>query len=179
MIMTIENSPLESSLKKAKPGTTVFADGSTFDYEHGYRSNGAVPDRHRAEPVRIVKTGEIVSLKTALHILYSLIALLVIAIVAAGVVKMVHNAENERTIEGIMKIAGGAEVVKKTAVGPHDSLVIRNKQDNSLYSCDVEYVNDGVSTALIFCAPGGPATFSIPLPYDPENIFYTTADLDS
>lgn len=179
MIMTIENSPLESSLKKAKPGTTVFADGSTFDYEHGYRSNGAVPDRHRAEPVRIVKTGEVISLKTALSILYSLIALLVIAIVAAGLVKMVHNAENERTIAGIMKIAGGAEVINKSSVGPHETLVIRNKQNNGLYTCDVEYVNEGVSTALIFCEPGGPATFSIPLPYDPENIFYTGSDQDS
>jgi hypothetical protein len=177
--MTTENSPLESSLEKAKAGTTVFADGSTFDYEHGYRSNGAVPDRHRKEPVRIVKTGEVVSFKTALNILYALIAILIIAIVAAGVVKMVHNAENERTIEGIMKTTGAAEVVKKSSVGPHETLVIRNKQDKGLYSCDVEYVNEGVSTALIFCSPGGPSNFSIPLPYDPENIFYTGPSQDS
>lgn len=177
--MTTEKSPLESSLEKAKPGTTVFADGSTFDYEHGYRSNGAVVDRHRKEPARIVKTGEILPLKTALKVLYALIAILVIAIVAAGVVKMVHNAENERTIEGIMKVTGGAEVVSKTSVGPHDTLVIRNNKDHGLYKCDVEYVNEGVSTALIFCAPGAAATFSIPLPYDPENIFYTGPTKDS
>lgn len=177
--MTTENSPLESSLEKAKPGTTVFADGSTFDYEHGYRSNGAVPDRHREKPVRIVKTGEILPLKSALTILYALIALLVVAIAAAGLVKMVHNVENDRTIEGIVKITGAAEVVKKTSAGPHEKLVIRNSQDNSLYACDVEYINEGVSTALIFCSPGGPSTFSIPLPYDPENIFYTSANQDS
>lgn len=175
--MTTKNSPLETSLKKAAPGTTVFSDGSTFDYEHGYQSNGAVPSRDK-EPATIVKTGNVVSFTAVAISGFILIALIAFVGVLGGLLQMNHNVHNYKTIADSINLSGQAEVLDGKSYDVIDTLVVRDKSQQ-IFKCDVEYVTTDVPRALVFCAPGGPATFSIPLDYEPGNILYVAPKQDS
>lgn len=171
---TITPAEAETDPKALRP--TVFSDGSTFDYIHGYRSNGApTPTRDRTDVPRIAKTGSMLSANGLANLIISLILLAVIGFVAFLGIKAFHNQANETSIINNINVSGQAQVVgtKMLHEGDRSILVVRDAQDHSVYRCDVHILVEESAKAMVFCNPG-PVNFTLPVPYDPENIFYTT-----
>lgn len=151
---------------------TVFSDGSTFDYENGYKSNGAVATRDRTVP-KIVKTGAILSPNELLALILSVLAALITAtLILVGLAIFQQNRNDYAVADGINS-TGQAQVIDKVRhEGGQATVLLRNAQDNSIYKCDVSIVNESSPTGLVFCIPGQQATFSVPVPHDPDNVFY-------
>jgi hypothetical protein len=155
---------------------TIFSDGSTFDYVNGYQSNGApVATRDRTDLPTIAKTGALMSINTLANLIILALTLLVVAAFTAFGLSTYHAQANEKAIIENINLTGQAVVIgndiQSTESG--DILVVRDQSDNNIYKCEVVTVLDPTAKALIFCNPG-PVNFSIPVPYDPSNIFYTT-----
>lgn len=150
---------------------TVFSDGSTFDYENGYQSNGApVATRDRTENPTIVKSHKIF---TAARVVGTSV-LLILAFLTAGllltIVSAVQRSDNSQALKAGVNNSGQVEVIQTTST---NSIIVK-RPDGGVFKCDVEVVSkDSVPTGLVFCSPGSPATFSIPLPHDPNNVFYS------
>lgn len=151
---------------------TVFSDGSTFDYENGYKSNGAVATRDRDVP-KIVKTGAILSPAKWLALILSVLAALVTATLIIVGISIFQQKQNDYAVADGINSTGQAQVIDKVRHGNGDTILLRNAQDNSVYKCDVSVVNETSPTGLVFCIPGQQATFTVPVPHDPDNIFYT------
>lgn len=162
-------SPLDEENPKASKATTVFSDGSTFDYENGYQSNGApVATRDRTENPTIVKSHTIFSN----GLLFGLVGwTLVIAAIAFALLVGVSNmqrAENNNVIKKAINESGQVEVVQLK----NDVLFVKDPK-GAMFKCDISMIsNNGDPVGLVFCASGGPAAFSIPLRRDPSNILY-------
>lgn len=171
--MTKETSPTDSidtRTADAPANTTVFSDGSTFDYENGYQSNGApAATRERADKPAIVKSHKIFTMSRLLGIFLSLVALgglLSVGVISMFLIQQIANMEALKT--GINN-SGQATVVEDTG----DAILVE-RPDGGIFKCAISLVSDnGHPTGLVFCASGGPATFTIPLPHDPNNVFYS------
>jgi hypothetical protein len=171
--MTKETSTPESQEAQTTDipaNVTVFSDGSTFDYENGYQSNGApAATRERADIPAIVKSHKLFTLSRLLGVFVSLVA--VGALLSVGVISMflIQQINNIEALKAGINSSGQAMVVEDTGDG-----ILVKRPDGGIFKCGISLVsNDGHPLGLVFCAPGGPATFSIPLPHDPNNIFYT------
>lgn len=173
-----KNSDKEYSSKVARP--TVFSDGSTFDYVNGYQSNGAPTRSRNSTPARIVKSGAIMSVNSLANLLIALLLATLLGFVAWHGAKAYHEQANEKTIISNINLSGQAEVLgdKILKQDGKNTIIVRDLADKNTYKCDVLVVTEDTATALVFCNPG-PANFTIPVPYDPENIFYTTPKQDS
>lgn len=172
-LMTKETSTpdsLKAQIAAASDNTTVFSDGSTFDYENGYKSNGAAPaTRDRTESPKIVKSHSILTANRWLGFLGSLLILSLIAAALMAVVTGLQRTENWEVLKEGVNESGQVEVVQTTA----PSNLIVKRPDGSMFNCDVSMIsNNGDPVGLVFCADGGPATFSIPLRRDPANVLY-------
>lgn len=148
---------------------TVFSDGSTFDYENGYQSNGApVATRDRTANPTIAKTHRIFSNGLVLKLLA--LVLVLAAIVFAFIVSIsnMQQDENVNVIKTAINKSGQAEMVQYVDGG----LVLKDSKGVS-FKCDVSMLsNGGDPIAHIFCAEGQQATYSIQLRRDPTNILY-------
>ena len=172
-LMTKETSTpdsLKAQIAAAPAATTVFSDGSTFDYENGYKSNGAAPaTRDRAESPKIVKSHSIFTTGRMIGLVGSLLILALLMAIAGTVVEGIQKAENWNVLKAGVNESGQVEVVQTTA----PSNLIVKRPDGSMFNCDVSMIsNNGDPVGLVFCADGGPATFSIPLRRDPANVLY-------
>lgn len=169
---------LEAQIANAPAKTTVFSDGSTFDYENGYKSNGApVATRDRKEAPSIVKTGAFI---TFTEFTYAFIALLLLLTVAAAVVcgaALAQISGNKAAIEHSMNESGQAKVLAFSM--DEGEIILKNSQNGAVYACDISVASDEQPTAFIFCEPGKAATFSIPVPHDPSDVFYTAPKEDT
>lgn len=168
----------ESSNKSVRP--TVFSDGSTFDYVNGYRSNGApAATRDREKVPTIAKAGAIMSVNSLANLIIALVLLAILAVVAWTGMTSYHEQANERAIVSTINISGQAEVVggKILTENGNSVVVLRDNNDRNIYRCDVYTVVDTTAKALVFCNEG-PVNFTIPVPYDPANLFYTTPAQD-
>lgn len=161
---------LKAQIAAAPANTTVFSDGSTFDYENGYKSNGATPaTRDRAENPKIVKSHSIFTAGRVVGFLGSLLILTLLAAVAHTAVSAMQAAENWNVLKAGVNDSGQVEVVQSTA----PSNLIVKRPDGTMFNCDVSMIsNGGDPVGLVFCAEGEPATFSIPLRRDPSNVLY-------
>lgn len=161
---------LKAQIAAAPAATTVFSDGSTFDYENGYKSNGAAPaTRDRAESPKIVKSHKVVTAGRVMGVLIGLLGLSLLVTFVALAMSIVQLSENWNVLKAGVNESGQVEVVQTTA----PSNLIVKRPDGSMFNCDVSMIsNGGDPVGLVFCADGGPATFSIPLRRDPSNIFY-------
>jgi hypothetical protein len=168
---------LEAQIAEAPDSTTVFSDGSTFSYEEGYKSNGApAATRDRTEVPTIVKSYKIVTVGRVVGILFSLLILTVLAIGAVTVVNSIQKTENWHALKAGVNDSEQVEVVQATS----PSNLIVKRPDGGNFNCNVSMIsNNGNPVGLVFCAPGGPATFSIPLPHDPANVFYVAPAKDA
>ena len=171
-IMTKETSApnsLETRIAEAPANTTVFSDGSTFDYENGYQSNGApVATRDRIENPKIIKSHRIVTLPLVLGIVGTIAALFLIFLCVVLGMRLSQRAENISAIKTGIDNSGQVKIVQM-----EENKVFVQRPDG-VFKCDYSVVsNKGIPTSLVFCSPGGPATFSIPLPHDPSNVFRT------
>jgi hypothetical protein len=170
---------LDETIARASHGTTVFSDGSTFDYENGYRSNGAtIATRDRTVAPRIVKSHKIVTLSRVLGVLLSLTVLTLLASFAFLLVAVFQGVENIKAVKAGINESSQVEVVQTTGNG---EIIVKDAAAGNMFKCDVSIVsNGGNPTGLVFCAgEGKPATFSIPVPHDPKNIFYVAPDKDA
>lgn len=161
---------LKAQIAAAPANTTVFSDGSTFDYENGYKSNGAAPaTRDRAENPTIVKSHSILTAGRVLGFLGSLLILALLTALAYTVVSAIQTAENWKVLKAGVNESGQVEVVQSTS----PSNLIVKRPDGTMFNCDVSMIsNGGDPVGLVFCAEGEPATFSIPLRRDPSNVLY-------
>lgn len=180
-------------MNKKSPTTTVFSDGSTFDYEDGYKSNGApVATRDRTEHPKIVKSHKIFTFSRVMGFLFSLIILAIPFSLVMLVLCQVQQNENDNAIKDGINASGQVEVVQSVGGG----LLVRSP-DGKVFKCDTSVVNDRTvtgeetsvgansattttvgPTGFVFCAQGGPATFSIPVPHDPMDVFYVAPTKD-
>lgn len=158
---------------------TLFSDGSTFDYVNGYQSNGATASRDKA-PAKIVETGALLSSNSWSAIIIALMLALLLGIVSFIGFHAYHEQANERAIVNNINSSGQAEVVggKVHNEDGTSTVVVRDLGDKGIYKCDVSIVRDPTANALVFCSKPNPANFSIPVPYDPNDIFYTTPKQD-
>jgi sulfatase maturation enzyme AslB (radical SAM superfamily) len=165
-----DRTPLEETIATAPHNATVFSDGSTFDYENGYQNNGApVATRERTENPTIVKSHRVVTANRVIGFAFGLFVLAIITGAILFGVASIQSVENWNALKVGINNSGQVEVVQKV-----DGRVLVKRPDGSLFNCDVSVVsNNGNPTGFVFCSPGGPATFSIPLPHDPRNVFYT------
>jgi hypothetical protein len=168
---------LKAQIAAAPANTTVFSDGSTFDYENGYQSNGAVPaTRDRTENPTIAKSHKIVTAGRVLGVLFGLLVLSIFVSVVALVTSLVQESENWKALKAGVNDSEQVEAVQRT----YPSNLIVKSPDGGTFKCDVSMIsNSGNPVGLVFCAPGGPATFSIPLPHDPANVLYVAPAKDS
>ena len=168
---------LENQIADAPAGTTVFSDGSTFNYEEGYKSNGApVATRDRTDAPTIVKSYKVITAERVLFVVASLIVIFLLAMAVGSGIASVQKAENWKALKAGVNDSGQVEVVQSVA----PSNLIVKRPDGSMFKCDASLVsNNGNPVGLVFCAPGGKDTFSIPLPHDPQNIFYVAPAKDS
>lgn len=180
-LMTKETSTpdsLETQIADAPANTTVFSDGSTFNYEEGYKSNGApVATRDRTENPTIVKSHQIVTAGRVLGVFMSLVIFTVLTLGVLAGTHDIQRSENWNALKAGVNDSGQVEVVQATA----PSNLIVKRPDGSNFKCDVSMIsNNGNPVGLVFCGQGGaPATFSIPLPHDPANIFYVAPPKDN
>lgn len=168
---------LEAKITEAPAAMTVFSDGSTFDYENGYKNNGApIATRDRTENPTIVKSHKIVTAGRVLGVLGSLLMLAVLLAVAYTAVASFQRAENWQVLKAGVNEAGQVEVVQVA-----DGDLIVKHPSGGLFKCDVSMIsNNGDPLGLVFCGQGqsaegqgpAPATFSIPLRRDPSNVLY-------
>lgn len=160
---------LETQITAAPAGTTVFSDGSTFDYENGYQSNGApVATRDRTGQLAIAKSHTIFSNALVLKLV---VVVLVLATISFALFLAVLNMQKDENInvviDGINK-SGQAEVVQNVDGG----LILKDSK-GAEFKCELSMIsNGGDPVAHVFCAEGQPATFSIQLRRDPSNILY-------
>lgn len=159
----------QTQLDARAAATTVFSDGSTFDYENGYQNNGApVATRDREEKPTIAKSHKIF---TGDRVAVAFIWLLTLLVVVGGVFMTVFNFQNGENTKALRAGVDNAGQVKIVQITEGD--VVVKRPDGSIFKCAVSYVSDnGHPVGLIFCSPGSPATFTIQLPHDPTNLFY-------
>lgn len=161
---------LKTQISAASPKTTVFSDGSTFDYENGYQSNGApVAVRDRTENPTIVKSHTIFTDGLGFQIVgWVLVVLAIVSAILIGI-SNIQKAENINALKAGVNASGKAKVVQFD-----DGDLIVTDSRGSTFKCNVSMIsNDGEPVAHVFCAPGQSAAFSIALPHDPSNVFYT------
>lgn len=170
--MTKETS-IPESLKKqiasAGPKTTVFSDGSTFDYENGYQNNGApVAVRNRTEKPTIVKSHTVFTEGQGFQFVgWTLVLLAIASAVGIGITN-IQKAANIAAVKDNINSSGKAKVVQAM-----DSALLVQDLRGGYFKCDLSMLsNESDPTAYVFCAPGQSATFTIPLPHDPSDIFY-------
>ena len=174
--MTNETTPdLRARISDAPANTTVFSDGSTFDYENGYQSNGApVATRDRTENPVIVKSHRVVTLPRVIGFAGIIVAIYLVLICIVLGVRISQRAENSNALKEGIESTGQVKVTQMA-----DNEIFVKRPDGSIFKCDHSVIsNNDVPTGLVFCSPGGPATFSIPLPHDPNNVFYTALKMD-
>lgn len=176
--MTKDNSLptlLENRIAEAPASTTVFSDGSTFDYENGYKSNGApTATRDRSDNPTIVKTHKIFTSNLVFSLAVWTLLLTAAAIALFGAISNVQKRENINFVKAEMLATGQVNTVEYDK----DVLIFQNKAGDVL-KCDLVMLSNGDSpVAHIFCAEGQPAVLSIPLPNDPSNIFYSAPKND-
>jgi hypothetical protein len=150
--------------------TTVFSDGSTFDYENGYQSNGApAATRDRTEIPKIVKSHSIFTAGRVIGLLGSLLIASLLLAAAAAIITGAQRIENWEVLKDGVNDSGQVEVVQST----DPSNLIVKRPDGTMFNCDVSMIsNGGDPVGLVFCAEGNSATFTIPLRRDPSNILY-------
>lgn len=175
--MTKETSPTDSLKAKvaaAPAKVTVFSDGSTFDYENGYQSNGApTATRDRTEKVTIAKSHTLFTSGLGYKFVGWVLVLAAIAFALLVGVSNMQKAENINVLKAGINDSKQVEVVELV-----NGDVILKDTRGAMFKCEVAMVsNSGDPVGNVFCAPGQPATFSIPLRRDPSNIFYA-APLD-
>jgi hypothetical protein len=160
---------LEARIDEAPANTTVFSDGSTFDYENGYQSNGApVATRDRTDNPKIVKSHKVLTLPRVMGSLLVVVLLLTLFVAAVSGIQSFQKADNVNAIKAGINESGQVKVVQLS-----DGDLLAKRPDGSVFKCAVSYAsNEGNPTGFVFCSPGAPATFSIPLPHDPNNPFY-------
>lgn len=160
---------------------TVFSDGSTFDYVNGYQSNGAPTRSRDSAPAKIAKTGAIMSPNGLSALITALLLAVLLSFVTYGGFTAFHKQANERNIVSIINSSGQAEVVggKIQDNDGKQTVIVRDLADKGIYQCDVSIVRDPTAIAFVFCSLPNPANFTIPVPYDPSDIFYTTPKQDS
>ena len=159
----------QTQLEARAAATTVFSDGSTFDYENGYQNNGApVATRDREEKLTITKSHKIFTGDRVLAVFLSLFMLFLVAGGAYAGVSSFHHIDNNNAIKAAVNDSGQVKIVQITGGD-----VVVKRPDGGVFKCAISYVSDsGSPLGLIFCSPGAPSTFSIPLPHDPNNVFY-------
>jgi hypothetical protein len=150
-------------------GTTVFSDGSTFDYENGYQSNGApVATRDRTESPTIAKSQTIFNSGLVWKLVGWVLVLAAITFALFVAVLNMQKDENINVIKAAINESGQAEVVQSVDGG----LILKDSKGTE-FKCDVSMIsNGGDPVGHVFCAEGQPATYSIPLRRDPANILY-------
>jgi hypothetical protein len=148
---------------------TVFSDGSTFDYENGYQSNGApVATRDRTEKTTITKSHTIFNRGLVLKLVGLVLVLAAIVFALFVAVLNMQKDENLNVIKAAINESGKAEVVQSVDGG----LILKDSK-GAEFKCDVSMIsNGGDPVGHVFCAEGQPATFSIQLRRDPSNILY-------
>lgn len=161
--------PLDEEIATDPKTTTVFSDGSTFDYENGYQNNGApVATRDRTENPKIVKSHKIVTFPRVVEFFVGLLVLATLAVAILCGISSIQAAANWNALKAGVNGSGQVEIVQ---IVKGDLLVKR--PDGGLFKCAVSFIsNNGTPVGLVFCSPGGPSTFSIPIPHDPNSIFY-------
>jgi hypothetical protein len=165
---------LKAQITSAPAKTTVFSDGSTFDYENGYQSNGAVvATRDRTEKLTIAKSHTIFTNGLGYKFVGWVLILGAIAFALwIGIFNM-QRTENINVLKEGVNASGQAKVVQF-----HEGDLILKDSRGATFRCDVSMIsNAGDPVGHVFCAEGQSATFSIPLRRDPNNIFYS-APLD-
>jgi competence protein ComGC len=168
---TSHSDALEAQVAAAPAKTTVFSDGSTFDYENGYQSNGApAATRDRTENPTIVKSHTVFTDGLGFQLVGWVLVVLAIASAIIIGISNIQKAENINALKDGVNESGKAKVVQLA-----DGDLIVNDSKGSTFKCDVSMIsNDGDPVAHVFCAPGQSAAFSIALPHDPSNVFYTS-----
>lgn len=168
---------LTAKADAAPASTTVFSDGSTFDYENGYQNNGApVATRDRTEKPTIVKSHKIVTADRVLGVLGSALVLAVLAFVVFAFVSVYQSYQNIDAVKSNINESGQVEVMQRVEGG----LILKDLKADVLLKCDLSMIsNNGNPLGLVFCVDAKPATLSIPLPHDPSNIFYSAPEKDS
>ena len=150
---------LDEIVAKAGPRTIVFADGSTFDYVHGVRMNGAPAAVNGRVNTTIVKPFKIFR-DGLLSALPWLTAALVVAFFVIFALVGIRAAHTSAAIRDGTNNSGRVEVVSQDS----RSVIVKDSNTGNLYKCDVNTVEDnGAHEALVFCSPGSPASFTINL----------------
>lgn len=153
--------------------TKKFADGSVFDYSHGYHSAEEV-ERLKAEGTYQEGENDVegnANLIKALGILLFLAVLAALIIIPATIAS--HTAENKRAlIDGLNNYPGVSVVNGSVKDGSVLVRVQEGEKGTSMLNCTTEaFEENDQNNVAVFCTPGAPAVAVIPVPHGDFEIF--------
>lgn len=173
--MTTTNTNTPPAAARYSLSSVIWEDGSSFDYENGYSSNGAVRDKNRTKPVRYTaetrsKNGKYFGLGLlllgTLLVIASLIAAMFFSIAESSKAEKGADRNNAAIKEYLVKHEG-LYVVKMNHENQGmltNRILIQNKNGQT-FNCAVEAAdNEFIANAYVFCQEGAPATFTVSLP---------------
>lgn len=163
--------------------SVIWEDGSSFDYENGYSSNGAVREKERTKPVRYSKETRTKNVQYfGIGFLIFGTALLVISLLAAMVYSVFMSVEagkaadkNNAAIKEYLVKHDGLYVIKMNGENQHrltNEVIVQDKQGR-IAKCEVRAVdNELTANAFLFCGTNPLATtISIPEKVEYHGIF--------
>lgn len=173
--MTTTNTTTPPAAARYSLSSVVWEDGSSFDYENGYSSNGAVRDKNRIEPVRYTaetksKNGKYFGLGLLLLGTFLIIASLIAAMffTVGESSKAAKGADrNNAAIKEYLVKHEGLYVVKinHENQGMLTNRILLQNKNGQTFNCAVEAAdNEFIANAYIFCEEGKSATFTVSLP---------------
>lgn len=154
--------------------SVIWEDGSSFDYENGYSSNGAILDKNRSKPVRYTAQTRANNAKYFGSWLLLLGAALIFGLTIAATFfsmsessKAAQNADrNNAAIKEYLVKHEGLYIIKMNGENQHfltNKVIVQDKTGN-VYKCDVEAAdNDFRASAFLFCG-GSQSKVNINLP---------------
>lgn len=157
---------LDQIKNRADAGTTVFADGSTYNAVDGYTSNGAPFRTRDTKPSPVVKRWHM-RVETLLNILAAtFISVLIASFVIAGIYTFFHQA-NEDAVRAEIN-AQDVEVVGDTI--NEDTVLIR-AEDGPTIPCTVHYAMDHDAPKAFISCPQAENVLEVKVPYNDTQAF--------
>lgn len=155
---------------QASPKTTVFADGSTFSYSEGYKSNGAPVRTRDSKPSPIVKTWKMPRPSATESVLILGVVAFIVLILGSlviGILASMSEVANHKAVIEVVEEQGATVVGDKIVKG---EALIRFGEDK-VVPCDVDYrFDDDTPKGFVSCAQGADVLI-VDVPFNPSNVF--------
>lgn len=148
------------------PFVKKYADGSSFDYTHGYRTAAEI-ERLKASGEYKESEPDVAGIRNIVKaVLVLLTTLLVGALVFIPAMFALWTAENDKALVDGLNNFPGVTVID----GSHNNgeILLRATQEGEeqLLKCETaSFVEEDSAQIGVFCSPGAPAVAVIPVPH--------------